>query len=389
MGQLHLSDLHGLARLGVDGVTATTELVEHLHHSITRVPGVQRVADEPRTRGITGLVYRSIHGVTGLVGTSLDLALGAIARAPDPGFSAPERARVLAILNGVLGDHLEATGNPLATPMTLLRDDGAVVYKPTEAGDADSRSGRRLAVLLHGLCLDERSWQTGDEPTGTVPAALEGAGWSVLQLRYNTGRPIHANGADFATAMQGLIESWPGPVDELALVGHSMGGLVARSAAHQAVEAGQDWIEHLGPMVFLGTPHLGSPLERAGHVVDRALGLSRYSAPFARLGRMRSAGITDLRHGRLLDDEPDAPTRLPPGCRCHAIAATLDENPDSRRSRFVGDGLVPVPSALGRHAGEARRLPLEPDDFAVITGSGHIELLQHPEAVRRVIDWLA
>lgn len=388
MAQLHLSDLRGLTRLGVDGVTATTELVEHLHHSITRVPVLQRVAGQARTRGITGLVYRSIHGVNGLVGKSLDLALGAVASTPDPAHAAPERARVLAILNGVLGDHLEATGNPLATPMTLLRDNGAAVESAADGEDAGAGSGRRIAVLLHGLCLDERSWRRGTGASETVPAALQRAGWSVLQLRYNTGRPIHANGAEFAKAMQGLVESWPVPMDELALVGHSMGGLVARSAAHQAIDAGQDWIERLGPMVFLGTPHLGSPLERAGHIVDRALGLSRYSAPFARLGRMRSAGITDLRHGKLLNDEPDAPARLPPGCRCHAVAATLDENPDSRRSRYIGDGLVPVPSALGRHPAEARRLPLAPDDFAVITGSGHLELLQHPEAVRRVVDWL-
>ena len=78
-----------------------------------------------------------------------------------------------------------------------------------------------------------------------------------------------------------------------------MGGLVARSASHQAA-AGAAWPRQLRDLVFLGTPHLGAPLERRGRGVD-LLSAPPHARALALLGRTRSAGITDLRHGALLD----------------------------------------------------------------------------------------
>lgn len=405
MGQsryLHPSDLRGLAQLGVNGVTATTELVEHLHHSITRVPGVRRVAEPPRTRGITGLVYRAIHGVTGVVGQSLDVILGAVATAPARGRSAPARARALAILNGVIGDHLEASGNPLATPMALLGGDGTTV-DDTAAAENGAASADRVAVFLHGLCMDERCWQppADRDSAAHLPGLIADEGWSVAHVRYNTGRHIHANGRDLEGLLERLVTQSEAPPRELALIGHSMGGLVARSALHQAQQRRSAWADKRPiRLVFLGAPHHGSPVERAGHGIDRLLGVSRYSAPFARLGKMRSAGITDLRHGNVLagdaahDDrfhpagDTRNPTRLPAGATCFAIAATLDRDPATARSRYVGDGWVPVPSALGWHDDPRLRLPVAPARTMVLTETGHLELLHHPEVARRVLGWL-
>jgi pimeloyl-ACP methyl ester carboxylesterase len=389
---LHPADLQGVARLCAGGVTATADLVEHVHHAVTRVPGVQKVSAEPRTRGITGLVYRSIHCVTGLVGGTLDLAFGLASRVADAGESSTERDRALAALNGVLGDHLQATGNPLAIGMALRRAGTAFDIDR----DAPNETGRRLAILLHGLCMNERCWSppTDDDGSHGLAAALADGGWTALELRYNSGRAIHDNGRELDGLLDRLVAAWGQPIREIVLVGHSMGGLVARAAAHVAAESGSDWSRRPLRLVSLGTPHHGSPLERVGHGLDRLLGISRYTVPFTRLGRMRSAGIMDLRHGSVLprngSDSVGSPRtpRLPEHAVCYAVAATLDGDADSLRSRFVGDGLVPVPSALGAHDDPGHRLPVEPDHRLVIPECGHVELLRNPDAVQRVRAWL-
>ena len=139
-----------------------------------------------------------------------------------------------------------------------------------------------------------------------------------VYLHYNSGRHVSENGREFAALLEQLVAGWPVPVDELVIVGHSMGGLVARSACHHAEAQGQAWLASLTKLVCLGTPHHGAPLERGGRWVDVLLGLSPYVAPFARLGKARSAGITDLRFGNLQRRRlagprpPRAESRRPP-----------------------------------------------------------------------------
>ena len=387
---LQISDIDGLARLAVSGVTGVTDLVEHLHGTILRSVTLRRADDGQRTRGITGLVYRSVRGVTGLVGGTLELGLGAAAARQVTTKSSAERIRTIAILNGVLGDTLEARGNPLALPMRLLHD--GLELGP-EAAAHVVPAGGKLALLIHGLCLDEACWDGDPEQldSADLPRRLADQGWTVLRLRYNSGRPIHANGRDLAAMLQLLVGKEDTSVDQLAILGHSMGGLVARSAAHQGIDAGHDWTRRLDQLVCIATPHHGSPLERIGHGIDRALDISRYSAPFARLGKIRSAGITDLRHGRILDVPNDAApvaTRMPPQTRRYHLAATLDADPGSLRSRHYGDGLVPVPAALGDHPDPARALPLSAKNRHVITETGHLAVLRSTEAVERIEAWL-
>jgi pimeloyl-ACP methyl ester carboxylesterase len=178
------------------------------------------------------------------------------------------------------------------------------------------------------------------------------------------------------------------PVEELVILGHSMGGLVARSACHHGHEAGHAWLKDLRKLMFLGTPHHGAPLERGGHGLDFVMDLSPYSAPFTQIGKSRSAGIRDLRHGTITGD-PSACVPLPEGVRCYAVAATLAERRGVIAERLLGDGLVPLDSALGRHPDPARTLELPKQRQWIGFGMGHLELLNRPEVYAQLGKWLA
>jgi pimeloyl-ACP methyl ester carboxylesterase len=198
--------------------------------------------------------------------------------------------------------------------------------------------------------------------------------------------------------MQALVEAWPAPIDELALLGHSMGGLVARSACHYGeARAEGSWRSKVSRLVCLGTPHHGAPLERGGNVLEILAGVSRFSAPLARLGKLRSAGITDLRHGAILDAhwagrdrfEPTGDIRtgaaLPEGVACYAVAGTL--SPEGTAQPTL-DGMVPVASAFGRHVNPRLDLAFPEDRTCLVFGTGHVDLLASPEVYRTVARWL-
>lgn len=404
---LHASDLRGLGRLSIEAVTEVTRLVESLHHTITQTPAPLGAARTGATTGITGLVYRSIRGVTALVGGTLELAMARLQpllSKGSPALSSAEREAVLAALNGVLGDHLAASGNPLAIAMSL-RCDGAPLQP---AAVADARS--KIAVLVHGLCMNDRQWArpcgspaaTGEPPPAADATAelVRALGYSVLHLHYNSGRHISQNGRDFADTLQTLIAQWPQPVDELLLIGHSMGGLVARSACHHAAEAGHPWLQKLRTLVFLGCPHHGARLERGGNGLDLLLGASPYTAPFARLGKLRSAGITDLRYGNVRDadwrdldrfvrtGDRRQPLPLPAHVRCYAMAATTGKRTGDLGDRLLGDGLVSIDSALGQHPDAAMALGIPKAQQWVGHGINHLQLLGHPAVVTQLRHWL-
>ncbi|HSI60069.1 MAG TPA: alpha/beta hydrolase, partial [Ideonella sp.] len=361
------------------GTRGLADVVEAVHHTVLQVPGPLGKVAPGRTRGITGLVYRNVHGVAGLVGGGLDLALQVFSSL-DKGASGPRREALLAALNGVLGDHLAATKNPLATPMAWRqagRDLDLQSAASLSASLAAPASGR-LLVLVHGLCMNDAQWLRNGHDHGAALAAE--AGWTPVYLRYNSGLHIAHNGAQLARELEALLRAWPVPVEELALLGHSMGGLVARSAVQQARAGRLAWPRALRRMVFAGTPHHGAPLERGGHWIDTLMRLSPYIAPLARVTRLRSAGITDLRHG--------GGPALPRGVRCFALAATTGEQPGGWRDTLLGDGLVPLRSALGEHEDAALALGLPAAHKAVITEAGHFDLLDRPAAYEQLRRWL-
>ncbi|MEZ4239371.1 MAG: hypothetical protein R3F59_25090 [Myxococcota bacterium] len=179
---------------------------------------------------------------------------------------------------------------------------------------------------------------------------------------------------------------------ELSFLAHSMGGLVTRAAAHVAEADGLRWRDRARAMVFLGTPHHGAPLERHGNLFEFALGVSPYSAALTRLARIRSAGVTDLRYGNVLDEhwagrdrfaraeDPRGALALPAGVACYAVAGSL--------GRLGGDGLVPVASALGQHERPERSLAFPPDHRLVAAGANHLDLLSREDVYEQIRSWL-
>lgn len=390
---MNTKSLRGAAQLAAEATAGLADLVEAMHARIAPWP-VQGRAPDDRTSGITGLVYRTVRGVTRVAGGTVDALLGAVAAAwpataAAEGSAAREGETLRAVLNGVLGDHLAASGNPLAIAMAL-RHQGQALPLDRDALAARVPAARPTLVLgLHGLCMNDLLWQReGQDHVAALAGAL---GATPLYLHYNSGLPIVENGRQFAGLMQRLLQAWPQPVQRVVLLTHSMGGLVARRALQQALADDQDWPSRVSDLVFLGTPHHGAPLERAGHGVDRLLeGLPyplSHAAPLARLGRLRSAGITDLRHG--LSVPLHAAVPLPTGPRCWAVAATLGEGHGALQGRLLGDGLVPVDSALGRHRDPRRALGIPLAQQAVVRDTGHLALLSSPAVAAQLRQWLA
>jgi hypothetical protein len=385
------------ALIAARGVEQATELVEDVHAGILR-PGRGGRWQGRRTRGVTGFVYRSVRLVTRGTFAVLRMMGGRERRVALT--DARREAAVRAVVNGVIGDHLEATGNALAIPMVLRRNGMTLPLERDGLAAAVPGATGKVVVLVHGLCMNDLQWDLrgrGDHGQ----ALARDLGYTPVYLHYNTGLHVSRNGRDFSDVLQALVAAWPVPVTELAVVAHSMGGLVTRSAIHQARQAGHSWPGVLRKVVFLATPHHGSPLERHGNAFESALASVPYAAPFARVGRMRSAGITDLRVGNLLDAdwqgrdrfERTGDTRavvpLPEGVRCFAVAATRGRRPGGFGARVWGDGLVPVASALGEHEDAARTLAFPPDRKWIAYGTSHFALLHRQDVYARIRAWLA
>jgi len=400
---LQAADLRGAARLTTDAVAGLASLVEAMHARITSLPRLSGTAtpapQDERTRGLTGFVYDAVRGVTHLAGGGAEALLGWLApalAAPDPREPpSPEREAVVAALNGVLGDHLACTDNPLAITMAFRRS-GRPLPLDRHALRARRDATPRLLVLLHGLCMNDLQWQRAGHDHGE--ALARDLGYTPVYLHYNSGLSVSTNGRILAQLMERLYDAWPVPVERLVMLGHSMGGLVARSAIHHGPlvqRGGLRWPGRVGDLVCLGTPHQGAPLERAGHGVDVLLGAAPYAAPLARLGKVRSAGINDLRLGNIVSaPSGDAGTHrcaqvaLPDGIRCFAIAGSLGAAGDLN-ARLLGDGLVPVPSALGQHREPQRRLEFAPEHQAVVQDTHHLDLLSSQEVYGVLRQWLA
>jgi hypothetical protein len=392
----HADDLRAASRLAIEAARAVTELVEAMHRTIGAGPEVLGRPLEGVTRLLTGPVYGSIRGVMQLAGAGVDVALAQFAPLLGESVPGPEREAVLAALNGVLGDYLRDTGNPLAIQMRLRHGGRALELEPQALRDAFPLIGSKVLVLVHGSSMTDRQWSRLGHDHGA--ALARDLGYTALYLHYNSGLHISTNGHAFAALLERLVAAWPVPLDELAIVAHSMGGLVSRSACHSGEVAGHAWRRRLRKLVCLGSPHHGAPLERAGSWIDRWIGINRYSAPLAPLGRLRSAGVTDMRFGNVLDEHwegrdrfahggaPASQPRLPDGAECYAIAATTAPRP---ARKLPGDGLVSVNSALGRHEKPALTLGFPEAHQWIAFGMGHVELLGRVEVYETMRRWLS
>jgi pimeloyl-ACP methyl ester carboxylesterase len=308
----------------------------------------------------------------------------------------------LGVLNGIAGDRLVRDRSDLAPELAVRRSGREVSLDAEGLAAAFQDAAPRLAVFVHGLCETEAAWRLGAlgaHPPRTYGERLRAElDYTPVYVRYNTGLHVSDNGRRLAAALDALATQWPVRVEEIALVGHSMGGLVCRSACYYGEQQGHGWTDRLRHVFCLATPHLGAPLERAANVAGWALSRAPEARPFADLFlNGRSAGIKDLRFGNCIEEDwhgcdPDEFLRdrcceVPflPSATYYFIGATLTRRPGGLGG-LIGDLLVHYPSASG--AGRSRRIPFELENGRHLGGAHHLQLLNHPDVYAQIRDWL-
>ncbi len=380
-GPANLDDWRGVG----DMIAITTQRVvapvEGMHRAIVgRWLGVAGPRVEPARRlvdGLTASIYQTVRLGGSAVGSTISVVseMASSRVTLPPVWETPRGRYVQSIFNGVFGDRLEADASPVRIDLSLRDLNGIPISTaPTSLSRAFPTPTGRLAVMLHGLGETERCWRSDN--TATLTEGLEADGFTVLRPRYNTGRAITENGSEVAGLLETVQQSWPVPVTELVLIGHSMGGLVARSAVVAARASGHEWADLATHLVSIGAPHLGSPIEKGVEGVSKGLGLFKETRPLTAFLDGRSAGIKDLRHG--VDTRPE-------GVQYHVIAGAVTTQPSHPLGVIVGDLVVRVGSALGQ--GRHRRV--ESSDVLVLGGRHHGGLCHDPEAVSHIREWLA
>ena len=367
---MRAGELQAIGELGGKAIALPAVAVRDVHAAVAqRVFGSLGVLAAPVRVAHDG-ISKTVYATTGAaLRTPVGAAAKAAARrvAADAPSLADNRIGALGLgaLNGMWGDRIAREHPQLALPMTLR---------------IDGPHTRKLAVFVHGLCETDESWR------GAYGDNLRAEhGYTPAYARYNTGLRIWDNGQRLAAMLDDLVANWPVPVDEVILVGHSMGGLVTRSACHYGEADGHAWTDRLKHVVCLGTPHLGAPLEHAADRAGRALARLPETRPFANAINVRSAGIKDLRFGNCVEDDEDIP--FLPTATYYYVGATLTRTQDSPLGKVVGDLLVQFPSASG--TGPTRRIPFEVDNGRHVGGMNHFQLLYHPAVYAQISDWLA
>ena len=388
----------GIGALVFDAIEQVTHIVEGMHATIASAPMPFGPESKREARGISGLVYGGVRLVNDSVRRVVDRALRVLSTDVEPKLSRPEWDAVRSAVNGVLGDHLVANGNPLAIPMTFRRDGRSLPLEREALAAAIPGATKDLLVLVHGLCMSDRQWLRRGHDHGA--ALARDLGYTPVYLHYNTGRHVSQNGRELAEKLEMLVGGWPVEIEKIVILAHSMGGLVARSACCYAPPESR-WLDRLRAIVFLGTPHHGAPLERGGNWVQTLVGVSPYTAPLARLAAIRSSGITDLRFGNVVDEDWNGADRfdaagdrrsctpLPERVDCFTVAATLGEERGTVEDRLLGDGLVPVASALGEHPRGVRALDFPDGRRATVYGMNHWDLLDRAEVHAKLVQWLS
>jgi len=282
--------------------------------------------------------------------------------------------QILAVLNGAVGDMLARTGNGLQLEMGWFRNGLPVRPERAALARAYPEATPRVVVLVHGLMCTESIWTL---PDGSDYGSLlaRDLGLTPLYVRYNSGLSIPENGARLSALLATLHEEYPITLEEIVPLGYSMGGLVIRSACHAASRTGEPWLDRVRRAVYVGTPHRGAPLERAGRFVTRVLRLvdDPYTRLVADIADLRSDGVKDLGNAVL---HPDHPVPLLPGIRHYLVAGSVSHDP--LVTRLFGDALVPVASATDGGCTDGASLALPPSHIRFRPGLGHLALAHHP-----------
>lgn len=430
--------LIGLKNLIHDAIEKTTDLVEETHEAVfsrhvellSQLPaakeGVQ-AADAAR-KLTTKAIYETIRatnrgvrllgdaGVEVSVRTAEQLggkeAVASVQNAlrAELGPRAVEALSIAAdaaegALNGFIGDFLRDRGSELQVEMAFRKDGEPLALDSSTLEAALAPTSDRLCIFVHGLSCTEHAWgflsdKFHGRPGVTFGGLLQAElGYTPLFVRYNTGLHVSENGRQLALLIDDLVSSYPKPVREIVLIGHSMGGLVVRSAAHYGNVHGASWVSRLTHVFTIGAPHLGAPLEKGAGLLAALLHYFPTAGTRvpAKILNARSSGIKDLRFGYVLDEEwagkdpnglTDERQHVPfvDWALYCTIGSCLTRDPDHPLSVLVGDVLVRIPSAQGHAPEPERRIPFHLG--TVIGGAHHLETMNHPDVYAQIRRWL-
>ncbi|MCH8568885.1 MAG: GPI inositol-deacylase [Balneolales bacterium] len=397
---INSEEIKALADLVKESTISITELTEEMNRRISNPPGISYGFVQRIVNGISSLVFRTIYRITHLVGLGVEKSIMQFGPSFDTKVSTEKKDIIISVLNGVLGDYLVKKKNPLAISMRFRYQGNAV---QPEADVINSIYGQKvngkILLLIHGLCMNDVQWtRKGINLGEEIATELDK---TPIYLHYNSGLHISENGKSLNTVLESLIQNWPVPVTEIIIIGHSMGGLVARSAYFYGEKDESKWTSHLKKLIFLASPHHGAPLERLGNYVDLALDATFFTKPFARVGKIRSPGITDLRYGNIIDDDWADFDRfvkrkderihvpLPEKVNCYAVSALIGRSEGRRlKAQFIGDGLVTKDSALGFHNDPEKSLNFKYANTLTVFKTSHLDVLNSPLVLEQLLYWI-
>lgn len=392
------SDLQGLTRLITDATLGITDLVEAMHRRIVHPPLLPSTPIQNLISKIAGFTFNNIRWSTRMIGGGTDKALGQLSSVLGEIKSTEKSEAIRSVLNGVIGDYLVENKNPLQIKMQFRFQSKAIYLNKKNLKETFPAINRKILLMVHGSCMNDTQWTRKEHNHGTKLA--EELDLTPIFLNYNSGLHISTNGQELCELLEELAKNWPVPVEELIILSHSMGGLVSRSAVYYAKQQKKSWTKHLKKLVFLGTPHHGAPLEKAGNVLDVVLESIPYAKPFARLGKIRSAGVTDLRYGNIVNEDWQDRDRfemqgdqrqnipLPKKIACYSIAGVTSKDTASKASKILGDNMVSVESALGQHKEPLKNLNFKEEHIFIAYENTHLDLLSSPEVYSKIKGWM-
>ena len=413
------SPLNGGLRLLDEGINKGTQRIEELHNSISERP-YKTLQHIPLLNVVTAPLERAQHSISSGIYRALRKAghlvlRNAIQLESKPylppavkaaGTDTVIGAAINSAINGAIGDHLESTDNSLALSMGFYHQNEPVKLQGESLQKQFPKLSGKICILVHGLCVNESAWRSYSQQHWGKPQDFgqllqEDLGYTPFYVRYNSGRHISHNGRDLDLLIEELIQNYPMDVKDIVIIGHSMGGLIARSANHFTTSSHTQWHTQLSQVICLGSPHLGAPLEQVAHLGTSLLDQISFTQPIAKIIQQRSIGIKDLRYGYVTDedwagqdqDSLEGNKRKAAQKLQHVkysfIGSSLSNDTQHPVAHTLGDILVPVKSSTGDHHAEELRVPYCDERYKLLGGINHIALQNHPLAYDQIKDWLS
>ncbi len=388
--------IEGLAQLATTGVYRTTEFVQAIGRE-TLLRSVGLYQEENQTPIQKDLSNRYLMFIKYFMKYSGQYAarglriLGRISYESAQKPLNPNWHMAVSAMNGLLGDHLVYDRNPLALPMLVYDRDGNLFTGPLSG---------RVVILIHGLCMDIHSWHPRKNKCFGEQIRRQ-QDCTILYVNYNTGRRISLNGQSLSNLLNDLVIDNPS-ITHLDIIGHSMGGLVSRSALFYGKQSCFSWVSLTDHLVCLGSPHQGALLERVTFKAIERAGKIPFASILGKLSHLRSAGIIDLRWGSIRDDDWEhlesgrlgdfadnrRPAPLPSNVKTYFVAGSIEsKNRHPKKREIFGDFLVGVKSALGEHANPEYQLNVPEGRKVILYGVDHVQLQYSQRVIDHILLW--